>query len=184
MTDKELKKLTRLQLLELLVEQGKELERQKARAERAEKKLRERNLLLGEAGSIAEAALRIQGVFEAAQAAADQYLDSVRGMCGIAVPQEEWKEYEEHERIRESKEAERKRSGQGNAGEGGRESLEESRQEESGESGQGNAEDSHRESPEESVQKNPEESRREQPEKGSQEEPEESVQENSEESSS
>ena len=160
MTDKELKKLTRLQLLELLVEQGKELERQKARAERAEKKLRERNLLLGEAGSIAEAALRIQGVFEAAQAAADQYLDSVRGMCGIAVPQEEWKEYEEHERIRESKEAERKRSGQGNAGEGGRESLEESRQ--------GNAEDSHRESPEESVQKNPEESRREQPEKGSQ----------------
>lgn len=35
MTDKELKKLTRLQLLELLVEQGKELERQRARAERA-----------------------------------------------------------------------------------------------------------------------------------------------------
>ena len=66
MTDKELKKLTRLQLLELLVEQGKELERQRARAERAEKKLRERNVLLGEAGSIAEAALRIQGVFEAA----------------------------------------------------------------------------------------------------------------------
>ncbi len=85
MTDKELKKLTRLQLLELLVEQGKELERQRARAERAEKKLRERNVLIGEAGSIAEAALRIQGVFEAAQAAADQYLDSVRGMSGIVV---------------------------------------------------------------------------------------------------
>lgn len=113
MTDKELKKLTRLQLLELLVEQGKELDRQRTRAERAEKKLRERNVLLGEAGSIAEAALRIQGVFEAAQAAADQYLDSVRGMCGIAVPQEEWKEYEEHERLRESEEAKQERISRG-----------------------------------------------------------------------
>ena len=35
MTNKELKKLTRLQLLELLVEQGKEMERLKRRAERA-----------------------------------------------------------------------------------------------------------------------------------------------------
>ncbi len=113
MTDKELKKLTRLQLLELLVEQGKELDRQRTRAERAEKKLRERNVLLGEAGSIAEAALRIQGVFEAAQEAADQYLDSVRGMCGIAVPQEEWKEYEEHERLRESEEARQERISRG-----------------------------------------------------------------------
>jgi hypothetical protein len=111
MTDKELKKLTRLQLLELLVEQGKELERQRARAERAEKKLRERNVLLGEAGSIAEAALRIQGVFEAAQAAADQYLDSVRGMCGIAVSKEEWREYEEQEKQKESEGMDRDRGG-------------------------------------------------------------------------
>ena len=93
MTNKELKKLTRLQLLELLVEQGKEMERLKRRAERAEEKLRKRMLLLSEAGSIAEASLRLNGVFEAAQAAADQYLDSVRSMYGVAVGREE--EYSE-----------------------------------------------------------------------------------------
>ena len=87
------------------------MERQRARAERAEKKLRERNVLLGEAGSIAEAALRIQGVFEAAQAAADQYLDSVRGMCGIAVSKEEWREYEEQEKQKESEGMDRDRGG-------------------------------------------------------------------------
>lgn len=89
MTNKELKKLTRLQLLELLVEQGKELERLRRRAERAEEKLRKRMLLLSDAGSIAEAALRLNGVFEAAQAAADQYLDSVRAMHGVAFVREE-----------------------------------------------------------------------------------------------
>ncbi len=94
MTNKELKKLTRLQLLELLVEQGKEMERLKRRAERAEEKLRKRMLLLSEAGSIAEAALRLNGVFEAAQAAADQYLDSVRAMHGVAVEREEGYDWE------------------------------------------------------------------------------------------
>ena len=91
MTNKELKKLTRLQLL---VEQGKEMERLKRRAERAEEKLRKRMLLLSEAGSIAEAALRLNGVFEAAQAAADQYLDSVRAMHGVAVEREEGYDWE------------------------------------------------------------------------------------------
>ena len=94
MTNKELKKLTRLQLLELLVEPGKEMERLKRRAERAEEKLRKRMLLLSEAGSIAEAALRLNGVFEAAQAAADQYLDSVRAMHGVAVEREEGYDWE------------------------------------------------------------------------------------------
>ena len=51
-------------------------------------------LLLSEAGSIAEAALRLNGVFEAAQAAADQYLDSVRAMHGVAVEREEGYDWE------------------------------------------------------------------------------------------
>lgn len=97
MTNRELKKLTRLQLLELLVEQGKEMERLRRRAERAEEKLRKRMLLLSEAGSIAEAALRLNGVFEAAQAAADQYLDSVRSMHGAAIRNGEQGEYPDRE---------------------------------------------------------------------------------------
>ena len=42
-----------------------------------EKELSERKILIEEAGSIAEAAISINRVFEAAQAAADQYLQSV-----------------------------------------------------------------------------------------------------------
>ena len=41
-------------------------------------KLESRALALSEAGSIAEAAIRINGVFEAAQRAAEQYLMNVR----------------------------------------------------------------------------------------------------------
>ena len=39
---------------------------------------KERTLKINEAGSIAEAAVKLNGVFEAAQAAADQYLESVQ----------------------------------------------------------------------------------------------------------
>ena len=45
--------------------------------------------------------MNFDGHSAAAQAAADQYLDSVRGMCGIAVSKEEWREYEEQEKQKE-----------------------------------------------------------------------------------
>ena len=44
----------------------------------ARQQLEERRIMTEEAGSIAEAALRINRVFEAAQAAADQYLENIR----------------------------------------------------------------------------------------------------------
>ena len=73
-----LRKMSRLQLLELLALQEKELTA--LRAELAEKNalLEDRRLVVQEAGSIAEAALRLNGVFEAAQRAAEQYLISVK----------------------------------------------------------------------------------------------------------
>lgn len=78
MTTKELQKLNRKQLLELMLEQSKridQLERQLAAAQEA---LAERRIVAQEAGSIAEAALRLNNVFEAAQMAADQYLENIR----------------------------------------------------------------------------------------------------------
>ncbi len=78
MANKELKKLNRAELLELLVEQGKEIEQLRAELAQAKDKLSEREIMLDEAGSIAEAALKINDVFTAAQQAADQYLDSVK----------------------------------------------------------------------------------------------------------
>lgn len=81
MTDKELGRLKRSELLEIMVEQGKEIERLQKRLSEAEKKLQERRLIMENAGSIAEAALKINQVFEAAQKAADQYLESIRESC-------------------------------------------------------------------------------------------------------
>lgn len=112
MTDKELHKLGRRELLQMLLVQAKEAERlagllseteeqlhqledtyERLRDRLDKKDLQIRNLRevleaerhkreieLQEAGSIAEAALRLNGVFEAAQKAADQYLESVRAL--------------------------------------------------------------------------------------------------------
>ncbi|MBR1482455.1 MAG: DNA repair protein [Ruminococcus sp.] len=78
MTDRELKRMSRAGLLELLSEQSRELDRLREENERLSESLRDREILLRESGSIAEAALKLNGVFEAAQSAADQYLSSVR----------------------------------------------------------------------------------------------------------
>lgn len=77
MTDKELKKLSRADLLQMLIEQSKEVERLKAIIKQNEEELQNKKILLNEAGSIAEASLKINQVFENAQKAADQYLANV-----------------------------------------------------------------------------------------------------------
>lgn len=73
MTDKELRKLGRPALLALLLEQAKEYEELEKRLEAAEEALKSRQIQLDTCGSIAEAALKLNGVFEAAQKAAAQY---------------------------------------------------------------------------------------------------------------
>ena len=78
MTDKELRSLSRAELIDIIYEQQKRLEAQEAAAKSLQEKLDYRELRLSSAGSIAEAALQVNGVFEAAQAAADQYLVSVK----------------------------------------------------------------------------------------------------------
>lgn len=78
MTEKELRRLSRTDLLEMLLEQSKEVQRLQQELEETKQKLKDRRLMEKEAGSIAEAALRINKVFEAAQQAADQYLENIR----------------------------------------------------------------------------------------------------------
>lgn len=82
MTDKELKKLTRIELLELLLEQSREVERLREELAGVKEKLNDKNILIESSGSVAEAALKLNGVFEAAQAAAEQYLENVKRICG------------------------------------------------------------------------------------------------------
>ena len=77
MTDKQLRKLSRSDLLELLLMQTKENERLRAELEQAQAELEDRRLRVNKAGSIAKAALELNGVMEAAQQAADQYLENI-----------------------------------------------------------------------------------------------------------
>lgn len=81
MTDRELKKLSRADLLELLLEQRRLNARLRAELEEAEEKLASREIEIKTAGSLAEAALRLNGVFAAADQAARQYLENVRRMA-------------------------------------------------------------------------------------------------------
>lgn len=77
MTDKELQKLSRTELLELLLVQSRELDKKNQELESLQAQLQTRQIALSQSGNIAEAALRLNGIFEAAQAAADQYLENV-----------------------------------------------------------------------------------------------------------
>lgn len=77
MTDRELRKLTRAELLEILLAQSREIDRLNTELEGFQTQLQKREITLSRAGSIAEAALQLNGVFEAAQAAADQYLENI-----------------------------------------------------------------------------------------------------------
>ena len=78
MTDKELRRLSRSELLEMLIAQTEENDRLKIRLEQAEAQLRDRRIAIDKAGSLAEAALSLNGVFQAAEAAAQQYLENIQ----------------------------------------------------------------------------------------------------------
>lgn len=93
MTDKELKRLKRVDLLELLIAQIRENDRLKKELAEVQGQLEERNLVLEEAGSIAEAALRINKVYQAAQSAVDQYINSINRLG--AKKQHSWTQMEQ-----------------------------------------------------------------------------------------
>ena len=82
MTDKELRRLSRSELLEMLIAQTAEKDQLKTRLEQAEAQLRDRRIAIDKAGSLAEAALSLNGVFQAAEAAAQQYLENIQRISG------------------------------------------------------------------------------------------------------
>ena len=139
MTERELRSLGRKELLEIMVEQGKELETSKSKYEKdleflksehekdreflkseyekeiaalkeeleqARKTLQSREIAIDEAGSIAVAALQINGVFEAAQAASQQYIDNIRSLserqAGICARRNAESRAEAERRLRET----------------------------------------------------------------------------------
>ena len=82
MTDKELRRMSRRELLNMLIVETEENARLRTELEQARAMLADRRILLEESGSMAEAAVRINGVLEAVDKAAQQYLENIRRMAG------------------------------------------------------------------------------------------------------
>lgn len=78
MENKELRRLSRTDLLEMLLDLSRENEQLKQEVEELRKQLNDRYIAVEEMGSLAEAALKLNGVFEAAQAACDQYIENIK----------------------------------------------------------------------------------------------------------
>lgn len=80
MIKQDLKKLTRAELLELLIEQTEENEKLRTQLRDTENKLLDKRLTCENAGTLADAVLKLNGVFEAAQSACDQYIENIKYM--------------------------------------------------------------------------------------------------------
>ena len=68
MTDKELRHLSHLELIDIIYELQKQNDASAAQIEALQSKLAEKEIRIAKASSIAEAAIGINGVFETAQA--------------------------------------------------------------------------------------------------------------------
>ena len=78
MTERELRKLSRMDLLELLLAQRKENEQLRRILDETQAQLADRTIKMESAGSIAEASLQLSGIFEAAQNSCQVYIDNVK----------------------------------------------------------------------------------------------------------
>ena len=78
MTEKELKKLSRIELLELLIEQTERCEELERKLAEAEQEIKSQSLNVKEVGTLAEACLKVNKIFEAADNAAKQYLANIK----------------------------------------------------------------------------------------------------------
>lgn len=80
MKEKSLKRLSRAELLELLLEQTRQTELLQEKLQKAEELLNQKYLKVQQAGDLAHAVLAINNVMEAAQNAAQQYLENIAAM--------------------------------------------------------------------------------------------------------
>ena len=80
MADRELRHMRRTELVEIIFALKQSEDQLKAENADLTAKLEQRQIHLDSAGSIAQAALELNHVFEAAQAAADDYLASMRSV--------------------------------------------------------------------------------------------------------
>ena len=80
MTEKELKKLSRADLLEMLLDQSEELQRLREEHQKICETLEQQQTVMDCTGSITQAAQQLNDMFEAAEATAKQYLESLEAL--------------------------------------------------------------------------------------------------------
>lgn len=78
MTERELRKLSRTDLLELLLAQRRENEQLRCILDQTQAQLADRTIKIDKAGSIADASLQLSGIFNAAQDSCKYYMDNIK----------------------------------------------------------------------------------------------------------
>ncbi len=89
MTDKELRRLRRDDLLQILINQQKQIDALNEQLQQSKEALANRDIAIQEAGTLAEAALKMNDVFESAQHAADEYVQQMRKRADALVAEAE-----------------------------------------------------------------------------------------------
>ena len=80
MTDKEFKRLSRAQLIDIIYQFQLQIDKLTEQNKELERKLADKRLRLRNAGNIADAALEINDCFRSAQNAAEQYLNEIKAV--------------------------------------------------------------------------------------------------------
>jgi hypothetical protein len=78
MTERELRRLSRADLLELLLAQRRENEQLRCMLDQTQSQLADRTIKIDNAGTLAEASLQLSGIFTAAQDACQYYVDNIQ----------------------------------------------------------------------------------------------------------
>lgn len=81
MTDKELRKLSRGELLEMILVLTRENDALRSRNEALEAQVQSRELQIAQSGSLAEAAVKLSGLFAAADEACRIYMENIQRRC-------------------------------------------------------------------------------------------------------
>lgn len=80
MTDKEFKRLTRSQLIDIIYQFQLQIDKLTEQNQELERELADKRLRLSKVGNIADAALEINNCFRSAQNAAEQYLNEIKAI--------------------------------------------------------------------------------------------------------
>ena len=82
MTDRQLRKASRADLLKMLLEEKKERDNLQQEISQLQTQLQLRQIAIDQSGTLAEAALKLSGIFDAAESACQYYTENIRSLSG------------------------------------------------------------------------------------------------------